>query len=52
MDTPTKTVFFAGLACFSGLFVWLLSLDARSARLERATPVFPTSPSERGWSES
>jgi len=35
MDTPTKTVFFAGLACFSGLFVWLLSLDARSARLER-----------------
>ena len=35
MDTPTKTVFFAGLACFTGLFVWLLSLDARSARLER-----------------
>src|SRR3712207_7073079 len=23
-----------------------------SARLEIATPVFPTSPSERGWSES
>jgi hypothetical protein len=23
-----------------------------SARLEIATPVFPTSPSDRGWSES
>lgn len=35
MDTPTRTVFFAALATFTGLFVWLLSLDARSARLSR-----------------
>ena len=35
MDTPTRTVFFAALATFTGLFAWLLSLDARSARLSR-----------------
>ena len=35
MDTPTRTVFFAALATVTGLFVWLLSLDARSARLSR-----------------
>ncbi|MEO8431330.1 MAG: cytochrome c biogenesis protein CcsA [Acidobacteriota bacterium] len=35
MDTPTKTVFFASLATFTGLFLWFLSLDARSARLQR-----------------
>lgn len=35
MDTPTKAVFFAAIACFSALFVWLLSLDARSSRLRR-----------------
>jgi len=39
MDTPTRAVFFAALAGFSGLFLWLLSLDARAtraSRLERA----------------
>jgi heme exporter protein C len=36
MDTPTKTVFFAALAGFSGLFFWMLSLEARAARLTRA----------------
>lgn len=35
MDTPTKVVFFAGLAGFSGLFLWMLSLEARAARAER-----------------
>lgn len=35
MDTPTKIVFFAGLAGFSGLFFWMLSLEARAARLAR-----------------
>jgi heme exporter protein C len=39
MDAPTKTVFFSGLACFSGLFVWLLSLDARTTRLARRGPL-------------
>jgi heme exporter protein C len=29
MDTPTKTVFFAALLAFSGLFLWLLSLQSR-----------------------
>ena len=39
MDTPTRAVFFGALAGFSGLFLWLLSLDARAtraSRLERA----------------
>jgi heme exporter protein C len=35
MDGPTKAVFFAGLAGFTGIFVWMLSLDARSSRLAR-----------------
>ena len=35
MDAPTKTVFFGALAGFSGLFLWMLSLEARSARLAR-----------------
>lgn len=35
MDTPTKTVFFAGLLGFSALFLWMLSLDSRAARLSR-----------------
>ena len=35
MDTPTRAVFFGALAGFSGLFLWLLSLDARAARAER-----------------
>jgi heme exporter protein C len=35
MDTPTRAVFFGALAAFSGLFVWLLSLDARTARATR-----------------
>jgi heme exporter protein C len=35
MDTPTRAVFFGALAGFSGLFLWMLSLEARAARLER-----------------
>lgn len=35
MDTPTKVVFFGALFGFSGLFLWLLSLEARLERLER-----------------
>jgi heme exporter protein C len=35
MDAPTKVVFFAGLVGFSGLFFWMLSLEARAARLAR-----------------
>jgi heme exporter protein C len=37
MDAPTKAVFFGALAGFSGLFLWLLSLQARAARLARAS---------------
>ncbi len=33
MDTPTKTVFFAGLLGFSALFLWMLSLESRVSRL-------------------
>ena len=29
MDTPTKTVFFAGLVGFTALFLWLLELEIR-----------------------
>jgi heme exporter protein C len=32
MDTPTRTVFFAGLIGFTGLFFWLLQLETRIAR--------------------
>jgi heme exporter protein C len=35
MDTPTRVVFFDALAAFSGLFLWMLSLDARAARAAR-----------------
>ena len=35
MDTPTRVVFFAGLAGFAALFFWMLSLTSRSARLAR-----------------
>ena len=35
MDTPTRAVFFSALAAFSGLFVWMLSIDARAARAAR-----------------
>jgi len=35
MDTPTRAVFFGALAGFSGLFLWMLSLEARTARLRR-----------------
>jgi heme exporter protein C len=39
MDTPTKTVFFGALLAFSGLFLWLLSLEARMSRLVRRPEV-------------
>src|SRR6266545_917151 len=35
MDAPTKTVFFAGLVGFNGIFLWLLQLEARLARAAR-----------------
>ncbi|MCA1581804.1 MAG: cytochrome c biogenesis protein CcsA [Acidobacteria bacterium] len=35
MDTPTRVVFFAGLAGFTAVFLWILSLDARASRLVR-----------------
>ena len=35
MDGPTKAVFFGALIGFSGLFFWMLSLEARAARLQR-----------------
>jgi heme exporter protein C len=35
MDTPTRAVFFGALAGFSGVFLWIMSLDARAARLTR-----------------
>ena len=37
MDTPTKTVFFAGLLGFTALFLWLLELEARGARVRQPT---------------
>ena len=36
MDTPTKTVFFAALVGFTGLFFWLLSLQARMLASQRS----------------
>lgn len=38
MDTPTKTVFFGALAGFTLLFLWMLSLEARVARLADDAP--------------
>jgi heme exporter protein C len=35
MDGPTKAVFFGALIAFSGLFVWMLGLESRAARLTR-----------------
>jgi heme exporter protein C len=35
MDIPTRAVFFSALAAFSGLFAWMLSIDARAARAAR-----------------
>jgi heme exporter protein C len=37
MDGPTKTVFFASLAAFTGLFFWMLELEARLLRLQRGS---------------
>jgi heme exporter protein C len=39
MDGPTKTVFFAALAGFTGLFFWMLELEARLLRLRRGSVV-------------
>jgi hypothetical protein len=36
MDAPTKAVFFGAMIGFTALFVWMLSLESRSARLDRA----------------
>jgi len=36
MDTPTRVVFVSGLIANIVLFVWLLSLEARAAKLERS----------------
>jgi heme exporter protein C len=45
MDGPTKAVFFGAMIGFSGLFFWMLSLDARASRLERAAArAFPEGP--------
>jgi heme exporter protein C len=35
MDTPTRVVFFGALAGFTAVFLWMLSLDARTSRLAR-----------------
>jgi heme exporter protein C len=35
MDGPTKTVFFAALTGFTGLFFWMLEIESRLARLTR-----------------
>ena len=43
MDAPTKTVFFAALAGFTGLFFWMLELEARLLRLQRESAVAPPS---------
>jgi heme exporter protein C len=37
MDTPTRAVFFGGLVGFSAVFLWMLSLETRAARLRRRT---------------
>lgn len=38
MDTPTKTIFFAGLAGFTALFFWLLELETRLGGTARRPP--------------
>lgn len=40
MDTPTKTIFFAGLIGFTAIFLWLLELETRLAAL-RSQPAEP-----------
>jgi heme exporter protein C len=35
MDAPTRAVFFGALLGFSGLFLWMLSLEARATRAAR-----------------
>ena len=35
MDTPTKTIFFAGLLGFTAIFLWLLELETRLAAVRR-----------------
>jgi heme exporter protein C len=42
MDTPTRAVFFGALAGFSGLFLWMLSIEARARRLDRTGPISRT----------
>jgi heme exporter protein C len=39
MDTPTRVVFFGGLLGFSALFLWMLLLESRAARLRRRQSV-------------
>jgi heme exporter protein C len=43
MDTPTRVVFFAGLLGFSAVFLWMLSLETRAARLRRRLRSQPAS---------
>jgi heme exporter protein C len=38
MDTPTKTIFFAGLLGFTALFFWLLELETRLGGGRRPAP--------------
>jgi len=35
MDTPTRTVFFASLAGFTALFLWMWDMDRRLERMKR-----------------
>jgi len=42
MDTPTRAVFFGALAGFSGLFLWMLSIEARASRLARTGAISRT----------
>ena len=42
MDTPTRAVFFGAMAGFSGVFLWIMSLDARAARLARTRGITST----------
>jgi heme exporter protein C len=35
MDTPTKTIFFAGLIGFTALFLWLLEIETRLGGIRR-----------------
>jgi hypothetical protein len=46
MDAPTKTVFFAALAGFTGHFFWMLELEARLLRLQRGSAAAPSGMNE------